>query len=153
MSKYCSMIRAAHNISPAATAWPMASSASPRLEYQAAALRCNCSYPAGLLLLQKSAEQVGEQVVIAPPATHLIQRDQEQARPFRLLQQRLAALAAGDGVAQRAVEPFQHRGLEQERPQLLVLPLEHLLGQVVQHVPVAAGERGHEAGGIIMSAQ
>ena len=32
---------------------------------------------AGLFLLQAGAEQVGEQVVIAPPAAHLIQRDQE----------------------------------------------------------------------------
>jgi hypothetical protein len=97
--------------------------------------------------------QVGEQVVIAPPAAQLIQRDQEQPRPFGLLEQRLAALAAGDGVAQRAAEPVQHRGLEQERPQLLVLPLEHLFGQVVQDVPVAAGERGHERGGIVLPAQ
>ena len=104
---------------------------------------------AGLFLLQAGAEQVGEQVVIAPPAAQLIQRDQEQPRPFRLLEQRLAASAAGDRVAQRAAEPVQHRGLQQERPQLLVLPLEHLLGQVVQDVAVAAGERGHERGGIV----
>ena len=107
----------------------------------------------GLLLLQAGAEQVGEQVVIAPPAAHLIQRDQEQARPLRLLQQRLAALAAGDRVAQRAAEPVEHRRLEQERAQLLILLLEHLLGQVVQDVPVAAGERGHESSGILVSAQ
>ena len=49
-------------------------------------------HAAGLLFLQAGAEQVGEQVVVAPPAAHLIQRDQEQPRPFRLLQQRLAAL-------------------------------------------------------------
>ena len=108
---------------------------------------------AGLFLLQAGAEQVGEQVVIAPPAAQLIQRDEEQARPFRRLEQRLAALAAGDGVAQRAAEPVQHRGLEQERPQLLVLPVEHLFGQVVKDVPVAAGERGHERGGVVLSAQ
>ena len=109
--------------------------------------------PAGLLLAQAGAEQVGEQVVIAPPAAHLIQRDREQASPFGLLKQRLAALAAGDGVAQRAAEPLQHRGLEQEGTQLLVLPLEHLLSQVVQDVTVAAGERGHEGGGIVVPAQ
>ena len=107
----------------------------------------------GLFFLQAGAEQVGEQVVIAPPAAHLIQRDQEQARPLGLLEQRLAALAAGDRVAQRAAEPLQHRGLPQERAQLLVLLLEHLLGQVVQDVPVAAGERGHERGGILVPAQ
>ena len=47
--------------------------------------------PAGLFLLQAGAQQVGEQVVVAPPAAHLIKRHQEQPRPFDLLQQRLAA--------------------------------------------------------------
>ena len=56
--------------------------------------------PAGLFLLQAGAQQVGEQVVVAPPAAHLIQRHQEQSRPLHLLQQRLAAGAAGDRVAQ-----------------------------------------------------
>ena len=110
-------------------------------------------HTSGLLYLQAGAEQVGEQVVVAPPAAHLIQRDQEQARPLGLLQQRLAALAAGDGVAQRAAEPLQHRGFQQERAHLLALELQHFLGQVVQDVPVAAGERGHERGGIVVSAQ
>ncbi len=108
---------------------------------------------AGLFSLEPGVEQVGEQVVVAPPAAHLIERDQEQARPLRLLQQRLAAHAARDGVAQRAAEPLQHRGLPQERAQLRVLPFEHLLGQVVQDVAVAAGERGHEGGGIVVAAQ
>ena len=107
----------------------------------------------GLFLLQAGAEQVGEQVVVAPPAAQLVQRDRRQARPFGLLEQRLAALAAGDGVAQRAAEPLQHGRLEQERAQLLVLPLEHLFGQVVQDIAVAAGERGHEGGGIVLPAQ
>jgi hypothetical protein len=31
-------------------------------------------YPLGLLLVEASAQQVGEQVVVAPPAPHLIQR-------------------------------------------------------------------------------
>ena len=110
-------------------------------------------HAAGLLFLQAGAQQVGEQVVIAPPAAHLVQRHQEQARPLHLLQQRLAALAAGNRVAQRAGQPLQHRGLQQERPYVLALLFEDLLGQVVQDVPVAAGERGHESGGIVLSAQ
>jgi hypothetical protein len=51
-------------------------------------------HPAGLFGLQAGAEQVGEQVMVAPPAAHLIQRDQEQPGPFGLLQQRLAARPA-----------------------------------------------------------
>ena len=37
--------------------------------------------PGRLFLLQAGTEQVGEQVVVAPPAAHLIQRHQEQAGP------------------------------------------------------------------------
>ena len=48
---------------------------------------------AGLLLQQASAEQVGEQLVVTPPATHLIQRHKEQARPLHLLQHHPAARA------------------------------------------------------------
>ena len=110
-------------------------------------------HPAGLLLLQAGAEQIGEQVMVAPPAAHLIQRDQEQARLFRFLEKGPAALAAGDGVAQGTAEPVEYRGLQQEGAQLLVLLLEHLFGQVVEDVAVAAGERGHEGGGIGLSAQ
>ncbi len=58
--------------------------------------------PAGLFGLQAGAEQVGEQVVVTPPAAHLIQRHHEQPGPLGLLQQRLAARTAGDHVTQRA---------------------------------------------------
>ena len=56
--------------------------------------------PIGMLLLQAGAEQVGEQVVVAPPAAHLIQRHQEQVRPLHLLQHHLATGAAGDRITQ-----------------------------------------------------
>jgi hypothetical protein len=98
------------------------------------------------LLLQTGAEQIGEQAVVTPPAAHLIESQREQAGLFPLLQQGLAARAAGDGVAQPAAEPLQHRRLQQERPQLLRLALQHFLAQVVQDIAVAAGERGHEGG-------
>ena len=110
-------------------------------------------HPAGLFLLQAGAEQVGEQAVVAPPAAHLIERQQEQAGLLHLLQQGLAARAAGDRVAQPAAEPLQHRGLQQERLQLLGLALQYFLAQVVQDITVAAGERGHEGGRIGLAAQ
>ena len=103
--------------------------------------------------LQPGAKQVGEQVVVAPPAAHLIQRHQEKACRLDLLQQRLAAGAAGDRIAQFSRKPPQHRGLQQEGADRLGLLFEHLLGQEVQHVAVAAGERGHEPGHVALPAQ
>ena len=55
---------------------------------------------AGLFALQASAEQVGEQMVVTPPAAHLIQRCQEQAL-LNVLQHRLATRPAGDCIATR----------------------------------------------------
>ena len=109
--------------------------------------------PAGLFGLQPGAEQVGEQLVITPPAAHLIQRQQEQAGLLDRLQHRLAAGPAGDRIAQLPGQPLQHRGFQQEGAHLLALPLEHLLGQEVQHVAVGAGERCHEPGNIGLPAQ
>ena len=109
--------------------------------------------PAGSLLLQAGAQQVGEQVVVAPPAAHIIQRHQEQVRPLRLLQHRLAAVPAGDRITQPAGQAFQQRGFQQEGAHLLALALEYLLGQVVQDIAVAAAERRHEPGGIRLPRQ
>ena len=68
-------------------------------------------HPAGLLSLQPGAQQIGEQVVVPPPAAYLIQRHQEQARPLDVLQHRLAAGPAGDRITQLSRQPLQHRGL------------------------------------------
>ena len=56
--------------------------------------------PGGKLGSEARPQQVGEQLVIAPPAARLIQRQQEQAVPLDPLQHRLAARPAGDRVAQ-----------------------------------------------------
>jgi len=103
---------------------------------------------ARLFLLQSDPEQVGEQVVVAPPAADLIKRHQEQPGPLHLFQQLLAAGAAGHGVTQRTAEPLEHRGLQQERAHPLTLVLEHLFGEEVQDIAVAAGELCDEPGGI-----
>ena len=57
----------------------------------------------------------------------------------------LPVVTAGEGVAQRAAEAVEYRGLQQKRLHLLVLPLKHFLGQEVKDVAVAPGERPYEA--------
>ena len=56
---------------------------------------------------------------------------------------------SGDGVAQRAGEPFEDRGLEQEVADVGGLAGEHLLGEVVDDVAVVAGETGDERAGVL----
>jgi hypothetical protein len=65
-------------------------------------------HPLGPLALQAGAQQVGEQLVVAPPAAHRIQRHQEQVGPLDRLQHCLALVAAGDRVAQLPRQPLQH---------------------------------------------
>ena len=105
------------------------------------------------LLLEAGAEQVGEQMVVAPPAAHLIQRHQEQVRPLHPLQHDLAVGPAGDRVAQPATQPFQHRGLQQESAYLGGLAVQDFLGQVVQNVAVGTAKGRHEPGHVGPSAQ
>ena len=109
--------------------------------------------PAGPLLLQADAEQVGEQAMVTPPAANLIQRHQEQACLLNLLQHGLAIVPAGDRIAQPAAEAFQHRGFQQELAHLLRLAVEHFSGQIVQDVAVAAAEGRHEPGDVGPSPQ
>jgi len=109
--------------------------------------------PAGLLGLQPGAEQIGEQMVVAPPGADLIERYQEQARPLEVLQHRLAAGPAGDRITQLPGQPLQHRGLQQERAHLPGLAVKDLIGQVIQHEAVAAAERRREPGRIRVPAQ
>ena len=94
--------------------------------------------------LQARPQQVTEQVVVAPPATHVVERHEEQVGPLDSLEQFLAVVASGDGIAQRTGQPVQHRCLHQELADLRGLLLEHLLGEVIHDVTVAAREGLHE---------
>jgi len=104
-------------------------------------------------LPQAGAQQIGEQMVVTPPAALPVQRHQEQVGPFGLLEQPLAVGPGTDGVAERARQPLQHRCLQQDVAQRRRLPVQHLLGQVVEHIPVAAREGGHKAGRVGVSIQ
>ena len=72
----------------------------------------------GLLVEQPRLQHVGEQVVVAVPLAAVVERDQEQVAPVQRLQDRLAAGAPGDGIAQRTAQPVQDRGLQQEGPDI-----------------------------------
>ena len=112
--------------------------------YQAAALRCSsatrpgCSAAGGRGAGRRTGG--GSATSRAPrPA------GSGTGRPLHRLQQLLAVGAAGDRVAQRAADSRSSTEVSSRNVRSCsLLPLEHLLGQVVQHVPVAAGERGHE---------
>ena len=105
----------------------------------------------GLLVQQVRVQDVGEELVIAIPPAAVIERDQEQVPPLQRRQRGLATALAGDGIAQRAAQPVQDGGLQQELLDMLGLALQDLLGQVVDDVPVVPGEAGDERGDVLSS--
>ena len=104
---------------------------------------------AGLLVVQACLQHVGEQMVVAIPPAAVIERDQEQVPAVQRLQHGLAAALPGDGIAQRAAQPAQDGGLQQEGLDTIGLTRQHLLGQVVDDVAVIAREAGDEAGHVV----
>ena len=93
---------------------------------------------------QLQLQQVGEQLVVAEPGPPRIQRGHERVGLLELLQQPLPARPSGEQVGQFAVHPVEHRGPQQQPPDLLRLPVEHLGQQVLRHRPLAAGKLGRE---------
>jgi hypothetical protein len=109
--------------------------------------------PIALGPLQLGTEKIAEQLMEAKPAALLVQGDQEQVGALQFLQHVLAVGPAGDRVTERTSEPFQDRGLEQERPYPVGLALQDLLAQVVQDVAMGARERSKERIGVGAFAQ
>ena len=68
----------------------------------------------GLLRQQARAEHVGKEVVVAIPPSRVVQRHEKEVAALQRLQPRAAALLAGDGFAEGAVQPVEDGGLEQE---------------------------------------
>jgi hypothetical protein len=93
-------------------------------------------------------QDLREQVVVAVPAAGAVQRDEEQVGAVQVLEHVLAGGVAGDGLAQRATQPVEDGGLEQEGANLRRLSAEHLFGQVVHDVAVVAGEGVDERDGV-----
>ena len=103
----------------------------------------------GLLVPQVRLQDVREELVIAIPPAAVIKRNQEQVLSLQRHQLGLAAVLTGDGIAQRAGQPVQDGGLQQEVADMLGLALQDLLGEVVDDVPVIPGEAVDEAGDVV----
>ena len=100
----------------------------------------------GSRLMEAGLQQVGKEMMIAIPAAIVVQGHDKEVAPLQPLEHLLAVRTApGDGVAERAGEPGEDRGLEQEGLDLLRLAREHLLDQEVQDEAVGAREGPDEA--------
>ena len=105
----------------------------------------------GLLVRQVRAQHIAKEVVIAIPLAPVVERDQEQIGPVERLEHGLASVLLGDGVAQRAGQPIQHRGLQKEFAHVFRLTLQDLFDQVVDDVAVVTGEALDELRDVVSS--
>ena len=102
---------------------------------------------------QPGAEDLGEERVIAVPASLVVERDDQEVRALELLEPRLAVGLAGDGLAQRTAQAVEDRGAQEELLGLARQAGEDLLDDVVEDVAVARPEPPHQVGVVRPAAQ
>ena len=85
-------------------------------------------------------QEAAEQVVIAVPLATSVEWNEEQIRPLDPGKRLAAPRSVGHGVAQRRAEPGQDRGLQQEALDLRLEGREDLLAEIIDEMPVVAGE-------------
>ena len=89
---------------------------------------------------QLMAQQAAEQVVIPEPAALIVQRDEEQVGAMDLADQFRGVGPSRERVAQRRAHPVEDRGDQQEIAYEGGLAGQHLIAEVVDDMPVRAGE-------------
>ncbi len=105
-----------------------------------------------LFLLQIGGEYVGKEMVVAKPVARAIQRYDKEVASLQAIQQRGAVALAGYGIAERAAQAVENRGLEQKRAHAFRLPLQNFFNQIVHDVPVVAGKSSDEVGNVLAPA-
>ena len=66
-----------------------------------------------------------------------------------MIESAAAPLGVEHGVAERAGETLEDRGLHEEAACLVVEPVQHLLDQVVGNLPLIARERANVSAGVV----
>ncbi len=99
---------------------------------------------AGVLVGEAGPEDIAEQVVVPVPAATVIERDQEQVRPFKGVENHLRVASPGHRSTQVRREPAQDRGLQQEDSDVVGLTIEDLIREVVDDESVVTGEARDE---------
>lgn len=98
-----------------------------------------------LLVQQMRSQHVSEKMLVAIPLAAVVELDKEQVPPIESLQHGLAAVLAGHGIAERAAQPAEDGGLQQEAADIVGLALQDLFDHVVDDVPVIPGKARDKA--------
>jgi hypothetical protein len=96
----------------------------------------------GVAPSQVLPQEVGEQPVVTEPAPVVVERKEEEVLALQALQHRLPAVVPGDRVAERAAQPVEDGGPEQEPPDIVGQRGEHLVAQIIRDEAMPAADHG-----------
>ena len=95
-----------------------------------------------LLRHQVHPKNIGKKMVIAIPVSLVIQRNDKEVAALQGFQARAAFLliVPHDGITQRAIQPVENGGLEQESADRFGLTFQNLFDQIIHDVAVVSSE-------------
>ena len=105
--------------------------------------------PSWVLVAEVGAKDVGEEVVVSPPLPVIVEWDEEQPGALQIDEPRRSARLSRDCIAQRAAQPLENGGGEQEGADLVALEREDLIGEIVDDETVVAREPGDRRARIV----
>ncbi|HET9416625.1 MAG TPA: hypothetical protein VFP30_03710 [Candidatus Limnocylindria bacterium] len=105
--------------------------------------------PSRLLFVETRAQDVAKEMVVAVPLPPVVERHEEQVASIEGLKHGRRVVSTSNGVTDRTREPIEDRSLQQEASDVIGLPSEDLLDEVVDDVTIPAGKARDEAGGIV----
>ncbi len=79
-------------------------------------------------------------MIIAIPASFVVERDQKQACLVQIGQHIGGLRLTGDRFAQRVLHSVENRGLHQKQLHWLELSEQHIIDQVIENVSLRAGK-------------
>src|SRR5690242_2138226 len=91
--------------------------------------------------------------MIAIPLPLLVEWNDEEIAPLQRLQPRAASLLPRDSIAERTGQSVENCSLKQEAARFLRLPLQDLVDQIIDDVPVVSREGRNEAGHVVVALQ
>ena len=99
--------------------------------------------------LELRLEEFAEQVVVAVPLTAIVERDDERVRARERLERIGRVVRPEHRVAEGRRHPIEDRRAEQERLEIVRLPPQDFLEEVVRDLGLRTGQTGGAGGRVV----
>src|SRR5215469_6433357 len=94
----------------------------------------------GMHLAYTGTQGLCQEVVVAIPLTLTIQGREKEIPPLKIGQHASSILLAGQRITKIGGKTIRYRGCQQEAPDILRLPLQHLVHQVARQKTMIAAQ-------------